>query len=385
MLSGLFFMLTLGAYDEYVRHPASLKRYLAIVVVFCLGLLAKPMLVTLPPLLLLLDYWPLGRIGRPQADLAVTGRRGPPPAFPWRVVLDKLPLAALAAAAAGVTMLTHGDRPNPLSWSERFDNAAVAAVAYLGQLFVPVGLTPFYSHPEAGWPAWHVAAATALLLAITLAAVIGRRAYPYFFVGWFWYLGLLVPVLGFVLIGPHARADRYTYLSQIGLYIALVWGAMQLGAAWSARRWVFGIGSALLLTALLVCSWRQTGFWQDDRALWSRALACEPDCAMAHCNLGVVLDESGDVDQALEQYRLALEMGPRRQKIYSLVLASAHDRLGNLAEKKGDLTLALDEYRQAVAAEPALFAAQMRCWPSAEISPKPAAFSAAASSSVPKT
>ena len=137
---------------------------------------------------------------------------------------------------------------------ERLANAAVSCVAYLGQLFVPVGLSPFYSHPEAGRPAWQVAAAVALLLAITAAAVIGRRSYPYFFVGWFWYVGMLVPVLGLTYVGVHARADRYTYLSQIGLYIALVWGAMRLGASWPARRWVFGIGSALVLAALMACT-----------------------------------------------------------------------------------------------------------------------------------
>ena len=130
---------------------------------------------------------------------------------------------------------------------ERLANAAVSCVAYLGQLFVPVGLSLFYSHPEAGRPAGQVAAAVALLVAITAAALIGRRSYPYFFVGWFWYVGLLIPVLGLTYIGPEARADRYTYLPQIGLDIALVWGAMRLGASWPARRWVFGIGSAVVV------------------------------------------------------------------------------------------------------------------------------------------
>ena len=135
--------------------------------------------------------------------------------------MDKLPLLALALAAAVMTMLTHTAlSADPLTLPERLANAAVSCVAYLGQLFVPVGLSPFYSHPEAGWPAWQVAAAVALLLAITAAAVIGRRSYPYFFVGWFWYIGMLVPVLGLAHVGMHARADRYTYLSQIGLYIA---------------------------------------------------------------------------------------------------------------------------------------------------------------------
>ncbi len=244
VLSGFFFMLTLGAYGEYVRHPRSLTRYLAVIAFFALGLMAKPMLVTLPPLLLLLDYWPLGRFGRAQPDSLP--RNTPPAPFSWWPILDKLPMFALAIAAAGVTLLTHTTRPSSVSTlTERLANAAVSCVAYLGQLFVPVGLSPFYSHPEAGRPAWQVASRTILLLAITAAAVIGRRRYPYFFVGWFWYVGMLIPVLGLTFVGPHARADRYTYLSQIGLDIALVWGAMRLGASWPARCWLVGTGSAL--------------------------------------------------------------------------------------------------------------------------------------------
>ncbi|HEY1784163.1 MAG TPA: hypothetical protein VGG30_01395, partial [Pirellulales bacterium] len=237
VLSGLFFVLILGAYGEYVRRPSSLARYLAVVGLFGLGLMAKPMLVTIPPLLLLLDFWPLGRFGRPRPGTTGPSARQKTPmpgrgsaTFPWRVLLDKLPLFALAIADAAVTMRTHGLRPDALTMPERCANALVSYVVYLGQLFVPMGLSIFNAHPEAGRSAWQVGAAAAILLAITAAAVIGRRSYPYFFVGWFWYVGMLVPVLGLAFVGPQARADRYTYLSQIGLYIALVWGAMRQGA-----------------------------------------------------------------------------------------------------------------------------------------------------------
>ena len=243
VLSGFFFMLTLGAYVEYVRHPQSLGRYLAVAGFLVLGLMSKTVLVTVPPLLLLLDFWPLRRIGQTQPDTAATSER--PARFPWRPLFDKLPLLALALAASAVTIFTHGKRTDPVTMAERLANAPVACVAYLGQLFVPVGLSTFYPFPEAGWPAWQVAGSVALLLAITAAAVIGRRSYPYVFVGWFWYLGMLVPVLEVIRVGLHARADRYTYLSQIGIYIALVWGAARLTALWPTRRWVFGVGSAL--------------------------------------------------------------------------------------------------------------------------------------------
>ena len=230
-------------------------------------------------------------------------------------------------------------------------NAAVSCVAYLGQLFVPVGLSPYYSHPEAGRPAWQVAGAVAVLLAITAAAVLGRRAYPYVFVGWFWYVGMLVPVLGLVFVGGHSRADRYTYLSQIGLYVALVWGAMRLGAAWPARRWVFGIGSALVLVALMACSWRQTGYWQDDKTLWEHASACDPNSATAYYTLGTALDEAGDRG-APAQYRQALELDSDDRNIYREIRAQAHSRLGRLASRKGDIAEAIAHYEQALAMDP---------------------------------
>ncbi|HEX4144925.1 MAG TPA: tetratricopeptide repeat protein [Pirellulales bacterium] len=343
-LSGLLFVLTLGAYGEYVRHTRSLWRYLAVVGLFALGLLAKPMLVTLPPLLLLLDYWPLGRFGRIQPDAEAAARTA---RNPWRLVLEKLPLLALALAMAALTMRTHTVHPDALTLSERSAGAVVSCVAYLGQLFVPVGLSVFYCQPVAGRPAWQVAAGLALLLAITVAAVIGRRRYPYFFVGWFWYLGMLVPVLGIVFVGPQSRADRYSYLSQIGLYIALVWGAMRLGASLPARRWVFGIGSALVLAALMACSWRQLDYWQTDLALWEHALALDSKNIKAHYMLGAAL-EAKDEARAVAQYRQAVELGPNERDVYPWFRTLAQNSLGNIADRKGDDADAVAHYGQAL-------------------------------------
>jgi tetratricopeptide (TPR) repeat protein len=351
VLSGLFFMLTLGAYGEYVRHPRSLGRYLAVVASFGLGLMSKSILVTLPPLLLLLDFWPLERFGRAQAGTVAEPR---PPATPlWRIVLEKLPLFALAIATAVATMKTHARWSDPLTPLERLANAVVSCVAYLGQVFVPVGISPFYAHPAAGRPAWQVAASLALLLAITAAAVIGRRSYPYLFVGWFWYLGMLAPVLGIISVAAHARADRYTYLSQIGIYIALTWGASRLGASWPARRWVFGIGSALALTALSVCTWHQIGYWQNDTALWEHALACDPTNATAHYNLGNVLHFT-DEGAAVAQYQKALEMSPNDRNIHRTIRAMAESCLGDIAARKGDLAEAIAHYEQASKSDSAL-------------------------------
>ncbi len=291
VLSGFFFMLILAAYGEYVRRPRSPWRYLAVAVLLALGLLAKSMLVTVPCLLLLLDWWPLGRFGTTadrllgQAECQAALRESPT----WLVV-EKLPLFALSIAAAVMAKLHHfGPTVDPLSLSERLGNAAVSCVAHLGQFFVPAGLSVFYAYPEAGWGAWQVAGAAALVLVISAAAVMLRRSCPYLFAGWFWYVGMLVPVLGLVYVAGHARADRYTYLPQIGLDVGLVWGAMRLAAPSPARRYVLTVGAGLVLVAVGTCTWRQTGYWQSEEMLWRHALDLDPENCTAHYMLGAVL------------------------------------------------------------------------------------------------
>jgi protein O-mannosyl-transferase len=356
VLSGLFFVLILGAYDEYVRHPKSWGRYLTVFGLLALGLMAKSMLVTVPALLLLLDYWPLRRFDptrrsepvRPQLAAKAKPWGG---TFPWRLITEKLPLLALCTADAAATMLTHSGRIDPLMLPERLANAAISYVAYLGQLFVPVGLSVYYSHPEAGRPNWQVALAVVILLAITTAAVIWRRSLPYVFVGWFWYVGLLVPVLGIAYVGAHARGDRYTYLSQIGLYIALVWSAMRLGAPWPLRRWVFGVGSAVILVALMACAWRQTGYWQSDESLWRHAVACDAHAPAPLYTLGSALAGKDD-EAASEEFRQALEIGPHDRNLYAWARAKAHNALGSIAVRKQKFDEAIDEFRQAIDLDP---------------------------------
>ena len=254
LLSGLFFVLTIGAYVGYVRHRFSLLRYLAVVVLFALGLMAKPMVVTLPFVLLLLDYWPLGRI-------VVGTRRVPSAAGPAageqtahgvcllrRLVVEKIPLFALAAASCVAAPFTQGEAVaslNAIRLSSRITNALVSYVAYVGQFFSPVGLAVFYPHPGSSLPIWKAVGALALLVGVSAAAVAWRRRYPWVFVGWFWYLGTLVPMIGLVQIGGHAMADRYTYVTQIGLYLALAWrarrsprlGPIVAGCTAPHRRW----------------------------------------------------------------------------------------------------------------------------------------------------
>ncbi|HEY1786465.1 MAG TPA: hypothetical protein VGG30_12975, partial [Pirellulales bacterium] len=275
VLSGLFFALTLGAYLGYVRHGRSLGRYLLVVLLFALGLMAKPMLVTLPALLLLLDFWPLARIGAARHAPAWTAKIDRPGAVP--LALEKLLLVALAAGDCLLTVRTHASGPQPLPWAVRAGNAAVACVNYIIQFFYPVDLAAFYPIPPGGPPIWKVAGAIAILAATSAAVVIWRRRCPYCFVGWFWYLGMLCPVLGLVEVADHAMADRYMYLPGIGLYIALAWGATRLAAGSLVGRWVLGVSAAMVTALLVGCATWQTSFWRDDETLWRHTLACTVD------------------------------------------------------------------------------------------------------------
>ena len=347
---------------------------------FALGLMAKPMLVTLPPLLAAARLLALGTI-----RLDAAGRRRRPRGrrrFLGASSLDKLPLLALALAAAGVTDAHPRPDADPLTLPERLANAAVSCVAYLGQFFVPVGLSIFYSHPEAGWPAWQVAAAAALLVGDHR----GRGDRPPS-VSLFVRRLVLVPRNAGSraradLVGVHARADRYTYLSQIGLYIALVWGAMRLRRLWPARRWVFGIGSALMLAALMACAWRQTGYWQDSITLWQHAVDCDPKSVTAHYSLGRA-SARRTRRAAVAQYRQALATGSKRARTS---ITSREQRRKTtwaiIAARKGDLADAIAHYRQAIELDPDLRDGPHEpggpAWPEAEISTRPWSISSGA-------
>ena len=293
VLSGLFWMLTIGAYLGYVCHPFSLVRYLIVVVVFAMGLLAKPMLVTLPCVLLLLDYWPLGRMAgcggsctaAPGATVLLSPQRD---GFPWRLVVEKIPLLVLASVFCVATPLNEGEAVASLDaipLFSRITNAPVSYVAYVGQFFYPVGLAVFYPHPGSSQPIWKALGALVLLVGVSAAAVAWRRRCPCVFVGWFWYLGTLAPMIGLVQIGSHAKADRYTYVTQIGLCLALAWGTSQIAACWPCRRWACGVASVLVVSALMGCAWRQTLCWCDSEALWTQTLACTSRNSLAHYNL----------------------------------------------------------------------------------------------------
>ncbi|HTU26720.1 MAG TPA: tetratricopeptide repeat protein [Pirellulales bacterium] len=369
VLSGLFFVLTLAAWLGYVRHGCRLDRYLLVALVFTLGLMSKATLVTLPPLLMLLDYWPLGRFGQAAETTGGAERKS----LGWLAV-EKLPLLALAVGDCVLTVVTHiGDTTGGRSFTERLAGAVVALVEYLRQAFYPAGLSAFYPTPAGGYPAWKIAGSVALLAAITIAALAWRRGCPYLFVGWFWFVGTLVPVLGFLTISAHAMSDRYMYLPQIGLSIAVVWGATRLVAGSVQRRYALGGCTVLVIVALVACAAVQTTYWHDDLRLWTHSLAVTGSNGIGERALADALNRAGRRQEAIEHYRRAIEWGfdPQAMNNMGLALAgekrfleatdqfrallqfdpnslSAHTNLGLVLAEQGKDDEAAEHYRQAI-------------------------------------
>jgi tetratricopeptide (TPR) repeat protein len=348
VLSGLLFVLTLTAYLGYVRRRFSLLRYSVVILLAALGLMAKPMLVTLPLVLLLLDYWPLGRMTS-RGQRPATSREGPSDfSFPLILLVEKLPLFLLAIASCASTIWAQG---NAISGTDNFAvgwrvaNAIVSYGAYVGQLFWPAGLAFYYPHVRSDLPLASVGVAAIVLLGISAVALIGWRRRPYLLVGWLWYLGMLVPVIGLVQVGAQARADRYLYLPQIGLCIALAWAAVDLCASWPSRRRAFGLSAALALALLTAGAWRQTSFWQNSETLWTHTLACTARNSVAHFNLGAAVKPRGRLDEAIAEYRKALAIKPD--------FVAALNNLGVALGQQGKFDEAAAQLRQAVQIDPA--------------------------------
>ena len=348
VLSGICFMLTLWLYSRYTERPASWGRYLSVVASFALGLTAKPMLVTLPFVLLLLDYWPLGRVGPPRENTPENeaNRLRPDRRF-MRLVVEKIPLFVLAAASCIVTLTAQRvamQSLEQLDFAERIANAVVTYVAYIGKMLYPAGLAVLYPLPKGPLPAWEVVASVALLLTISAAAFLARRKCPYLLFGWLWYLGMLVPVAGLVQVGNQAMADRYTYLAQIGLTAAIAWGPAHLAGSRPSRHWAFTVVAAPVLAGLMVCAWHQTQCWCDSETLWTRALACTSQNSVAHNNLGNEFVLRGEIDAAIAHFHRALEIQPDYVEPFN--------NLGNAFAFRGETDKAIAHYRKALEIQP---------------------------------
>ncbi|HUI84699.1 MAG TPA: hypothetical protein VL240_10770 [Candidatus Binatia bacterium] len=340
VLATFFFLLALAAYRWYVQRPGQL-RYLLVAALFIMGLMSKPQVITLPFVLLLWDYWPLRRM------FARGSTEGGPAAFPPRsfrwLVEEKLPLFFLCALSALITMKAQGvGRPRPWDYPLwiRMGNAAVAYVRYIGKALWPSHLAVMYLHPGTALELWQVAASALLLLAIT-ALVLAARRYRYLPVGWFWFLGTLVPTIGLIQVGWQAMADRYAYQSFPGLFILACWGLADWARQRHVSRTVLPALSVAVLLALAAVTHHQIANWGDDLTLWSHALELGSKDWLAEDMVGGVLLHRGQPEDAMRHYRTAVAIYPADWRS-NLAIAVYEQGRGNLPE-------AISRYRHALA------------------------------------
>jgi protein O-mannosyl-transferase len=362
VLSTCFALLSLGAYARYaasaqgrgsrvegkkaktqpVRHEsgqASAGRpalwYALALLLFALGLMSKPMLVTLPFVLLLLDYWPLQRF-----DLST--HHAPRPTV--RLLLEKTPFLALAAASSVITFLVQQQggavqSTSMLPMAARVENALVSYVRYLGKMVWPDHLAALYLR-SGGWSAWQVGLAAVFLVAVSAAVIWQWRRRPYLAVGWFWYVGTLVPVIGVVQVGMQSMADRYTYIPLIGIFLILAWGGWELVERWRVPRIGPALGAAVVLGMCMVLTHVQVGYWKDGETVLNRMITATKGNYMAHFNLGNLYDRRGEAAKAIEHYKRALKYEPN--------YADAHNNLGGVLLKQRRFDEALAHYTAAV-------------------------------------
>jgi protein O-mannosyl-transferase len=354
VLSGVFFMLTLAAYVRYVREPSSI-RYLVVAVLFSLGLMAKPMLVTLPFLLLVLDYWPLGRFAQvcPAEPKPKNGfaRWWSHRSVPTRLILEKVPLIALSVASSIITVFAQKQAVSsidslPLLW--RMNNAFVSYVAYIWQMVCPTRLALVYPHPEYRLSLWGVAFAIAFLTGVTAVVVAFRRKHPYLITGWLWYVGMLVPVIGIMQVGVQARADRYTYLPQIGLYLIATWTIADLSVAWRYRRQILAVAATIVIAGLAWLAWIQNTYWRDSEALWTRTLAVTSHNDLAHARLADLLLRRDRIDEAISHSEEALRIRPRNWN----VAVDAHNTLALGLFRRGRVDEAVAHWKESLEIRP---------------------------------
>ncbi len=349
-------MLTIGAYTFYVQRPG-LWRRLAVYFCFVLGLMAKPMLVTLPFVLLLLDYWPLRRFM--QSASRDKRKRAPkhavteqPVPCQWALIrpllLEKIPLFVLAALSSVITYIVQqqvgaASSLEGLPLTIRLENAFVSYVMYIGKMLWPIHLAVFYPYPKS-WPSWDVVGAVLFLTAVTLTVFRAAQRFPYLAVGWLWYTGTLLPVIGIVQVGSQAMADRFTYIPLIGLFIVVAWGVPELVKEWRYRKEVLGASSALSLACFFVLTWTQVGHWQSSITLYDHTLKVTDDNSIIHNNRGYVYNSLGDHRQAIDDFDRAIEIDPR--------CAEAYNNRGIAYNDLGDYRRAIEDYDGAIQINP---------------------------------
>ncbi|HST31290.1 MAG TPA: tetratricopeptide repeat protein [Chthoniobacterales bacterium] len=367
VLSGVFFMLTLAAYFHYTRKPL-IGRYVAMLVLFAAGLLSKPMLVTTPVVLLLLDYWPLGRSHNSHVTCHMVGDRCSWP----KLAIEKVPLLIVASVGAFLSskgIASAHSAADQLPFRARLGNALVSYVVYIWQMIWPAKLGVFYAYPSNGLPVWQPIAAAVTLLAITLLVFALRKSRPYLLVGWLWYAVMMLPVIGIIQINLQAHADRYTYLPQIGLYIAIAWTVVGLlktsnaerrtpdverttpHSAFDVRRWTLSAFFILTVGALAITARAQVSYWRDSEILWKHTIAVTKDNYFAHASLADLLMRRGRVPEAIEHSKEALRIRPGD--------ANAENNLGLALLQTGNTKGSVEHLEKALEIDPGFMNAEV--------------------------
>ena len=355
VLSAVFFMLTLVAYVPYARAPSP-GRYFIVALIFTLGLMSKPMLVTVPFVLLLLDYWPLRRFDKVSLLKSRGGIVGWLNRRPNYLFLEKTPLLVLSGLSCLVTIRAQDQATGlleqlPFTW--RLNNAVVSYIEYVRQTFWPARLAVFYPHPNNALSVWQVALAITFLFAISAMAILLRKKCPYILAGWFWYVGMLVPVIGIVQIGEQGHADRYTYLPHIGLFLLIVWTAADFSTAWRLRReylWLMATATIAILSYGAVV---QTSFWRNSEGLWNHTLSVTSNNDFAHNNLGFLYLRRGELGKAISHFETALKIrSDNSQTRYNLGTALVHTNLANALAREGRPAEAVMHYEEAIKLRP---------------------------------
>jgi tetratricopeptide (TPR) repeat protein len=337
VLSTFLFLLTIWVYVSYTRKPGW-PRYLLALFLFALGSMSKPMVVTLPGVLILLDVWPLRRVRLERGQ-----------SRQWlKLVYEKIPFLAVAAATAAITVwatISKGGVTSvgALPLTQRFTNATISYAAYIRDMFWPANLAPFY--PYEAYATWAVALSMAVLLAVTVFTVLNGRSRPYLLTGWLWYVVMLAPVSGIIQAGSQSRADRFTYVPIIGLFIMISWGVPQLLAHWRYRDMALSAAAGLLICACAVLARHQVQYWENAFTLWQHALEATTGNYVAHTVLGYALADEGRVDEAMGHYREALAVQPN--------FAEAHNSLAIALARQGRFDEAIPEFKAAVDLAPA--------------------------------
>ena len=350
LLSTLFFLLTISSYINYTQKP-NINRYCLVFLFLSIGLMSKPILVTLPFVLLLLDYWPLRRFkfGKKKDINEISEKNTDQKTKHFQLILEKIPLFLLVI---GFTSLMYYHVKTNFGFyypfQSRLTNLTVSYLDYLKKMILPIRLSIFYPHPGNTLPLWQGVICGIVLMAITITSIKLIRKAPYFAIGWFWYMGTIFPVSGILQAGAHAMADRYSYITLIGIFIVVAWGLPELISKWHYREVILSVSTGIIILALLLTTWKQVGHWKNSITIFKHAIRVTdkkyPNFSLVYNNLGQALYEEGKKEEAISNYLMAIKLNPMHVKAYY--------NLGIALYAKGKSLEAISNYNIAIKLKP---------------------------------